>query len=75
MPKIIRILSKDHVPWRYFLNTLPSIYETFILFFNREHKGTSLMEIFDFFLHPQIPDYHILTNHWTMEILFFSDDV
>ncbi len=23
MPKIIRILSKDHVPWRYFVNFLP----------------------------------------------------
>ncbi len=23
MPKIIRILSKDHVPWRYFVNILP----------------------------------------------------
>ncbi len=23
MPKIIRILSKDHVPWRYFVNVLP----------------------------------------------------
>ncbi len=22
-PKIIRILSKDHVPWRYFVNVLP----------------------------------------------------
>ncbi len=25
MPKIIRTLSKDHVPWRYFLNFLPQI--------------------------------------------------
>ncbi len=23
MPKITRILSKDHVPWRYFVNFLP----------------------------------------------------
>ncbi len=23
MPKIIRILNKDHVPWRYFVNFLP----------------------------------------------------
>ncbi len=23
MPKIIRILSKDHVPWRYLVNFLP----------------------------------------------------
>ncbi len=23
MPKVIRILSKDHVPWRYFVNFLP----------------------------------------------------
>ncbi len=23
MPKLIRILSKDHVPWRYFVNFLP----------------------------------------------------
>ncbi len=25
MPKIIRTLSKDHVPWRYFVNFLPQI--------------------------------------------------
>ncbi len=29
MPKIIRILIKDHVPWRYFVNFLPYIYQNF----------------------------------------------
>ncbi len=27
MPKIIRILSKDHVPWRYFVHFLSWIYK------------------------------------------------
>ncbi len=30
MPKIIRILSKDHVPWRYLVNFLQLIHQTLI---------------------------------------------
>ncbi len=30
MTKIIRILSKDHVQWRYFVHFLPQIYQNLI---------------------------------------------
>ncbi len=32
MSKIIRTLSKDYVPWRYFVNFLLQIYQNFILY-------------------------------------------
>ncbi len=62
MPKIIRILSKDHVPWRYFVNVLPWIYQLnfwLVIFISKNFIWTTLKAIFSifrFFLHPQIPD-------------------
>ncbi len=44
MTNIIRILSKDHVPWRYFVKYKLNL-DNFCFIF--------------FFLHPQIPDFQI----------------
>jgi len=49
MPKIIRILSGDHVPWR------------FCIQHNREHKLRTLKVIFSMF-RAQIPDLQIVVS-------------
>ncbi len=65
MPKIIRILSKDHVPWRCFVNFLLKLNFLFAICIAKNLIWTTLKAIFSifrFFLRPQIPDLCIFVS-------------
>ncbi len=70
MPKIIRILSKDQVPWRYFVNfptiNISKLNYWLVICIAKNFIWTTLKAIFSIFfifLHPQIPDFPILSYH------------
>ncbi len=64
MPKIIRILSKDHFVWRYLVHFLPlnisKVNFWLVIYIAKNFIKTALKAIFSIFwfiLHPQILDF------------------
>ncbi len=71
MPKIIRTLNKDHVPWlRYFVNfqnfvNISKLNFLLVICIAKNFIWTTLKAIFSifrFFLHTQIPDFQIVVS-------------
>ncbi len=59
MPKIIRIISKDHAPWRNI--SKPNFW--LVIYIDKNFIWTTLKAIISiFFLHPQIPDFQIIVS-------------
>ncbi len=68
--KIIRILSKDRVPWRYFCKfptvNISKLNFWVVICIAENFIWTNLNGDFlniSIFMHPQIPDFQILSNH------------
>ncbi len=84
MPKVSRILSKDHVPWIFFFFfKFPTINISKLKFWwticiAKKFIWTALkaiVSIFWFFLHPQIPDFQIVACSFLSHNLILSCSV